>query len=228
MPTYWVGTVTNPTVPGERAVDANVPLWSAPAAPRAAPFAVAFCCAALPLLDAMAAKDGALINSDSEAPRSRPALYGGIPIGICYAASMGVCGNVLVGIGDALVEIADKVRCSAFDIRDVHLSAFDVSARAPCAADNRRDPPRAVWPGREGHWDVLPHTRGRPGAGHAVLRRDVQVSMSRAISCYLILSHTISCCRSTYHGNGILCCCLLAVTALWCASCTLSPPPSAF
>ena len=55
-------------------------------------------------------KESALLNSDSEAPKSKPPIISSIPIGICYAASMGVCGNVLVGIGDALVEIADKVR----------------------------------------------------------------------------------------------------------------------
>lgn len=33
----------------------------------------------------------------------------GIPVGVCYAGSMFVCGNVLIGIGDALVKIASNV-----------------------------------------------------------------------------------------------------------------------
>ena len=33
-----------------------------------------------------------------------------IPIGVCYAGCMFVCGNVLIGIGDALVQISDNVQ----------------------------------------------------------------------------------------------------------------------
>eukprot|EP01050_Picozoa_sp_SAG11_P048080 SAG11_NODE_25530_length_357_cov_1.790698_1_plen_59_part_00 len=51
--------------------------------------------------------------SDSETPKPRPPLFAGIPVGVAYAASMGVCGNVLVGIGDALVEIGDNCELDA-------------------------------------------------------------------------------------------------------------------
>ena len=39
---------------------------------------------------------------------AKPALWadGPIPVGVCYAGCMFVCGNVLIGIGDALVEMA--------------------------------------------------------------------------------------------------------------------------
>ena len=43
-------------------------------------------------------------------PAGKPAIWadGPIPVGVCYAGCMFVCGNVLIGIGDALVEIATK------------------------------------------------------------------------------------------------------------------------
>ena len=60
------------------------------------------------------------LSADAEQPRSqignggrpagKPARWENspIPVGICYAGCMFVCGNVLIGIGDALVEIATK------------------------------------------------------------------------------------------------------------------------
>jgi MFS family permease len=57
----------------------------------------------------MSSVDFAQKNAAAAVPKSKPPLWRGIPVGVCYAASMGVCGNVLVGIGDALVEIVDKV-----------------------------------------------------------------------------------------------------------------------
>jgi MFS family permease len=50
--------------------------------------------------------------SVSGAPKAKPARWQQemIPVGVCYAGCMFVCGNVLIGIGDALVELAHTVK----------------------------------------------------------------------------------------------------------------------
>ena len=63
--------------------------------------------------------ESAQTSADIQQPRSqsgdgvlagKPARWENapIPVGVCYAGCMFVCGNVLIGIGDALVEIATK------------------------------------------------------------------------------------------------------------------------
>ena len=52
------------------------------------------------------------MESDAKRPRLRQNI---IPVGVCYAGCMFVCGNVLIGIGDALVELADQVNITQED-----------------------------------------------------------------------------------------------------------------
>ena len=50
------------------------------------------------------------VSTKRGVPAGKPAIWADspIPVGVCYAGCMFVCGNVLIGIGDALVEIATK------------------------------------------------------------------------------------------------------------------------